>query len=61
MEKSIRRLSEVIKDDQSVMDVYSIHDDLSNKHLEAIAGTIGMDGMLAFLLVLKSLNSPLEH
>lgn len=42
MEKSIRRLSEIIKDDQSVMDVYSIHDDLSNKHLEAIAGTIGM-------------------
>ena len=42
MEKSIRRLSEIIKGHQSVMDVYIIHDDLSNKHLEAMAGTIGM-------------------
>lgn len=38
MEKSTR-LSEIMKD-QSVMDVYSIHADLSNKHLEAMSETV---------------------
>lgn len=42
MDKSTGRLSEMIKDDQSVMDVGSTRDDLSNKHLAAMAGTGGM-------------------
>lgn len=57
MEQSTR-LSEIMKD-QSVMDVYSIHDDLSNKHLEPMSETVERDA--SFPVSTQKPNSPPEH
>lgn len=47
MDTSARRLNEIIKDDQSMMDVQSeilrTCDDVSNTYLEAMAGTLGTE------------------
>lgn len=56
MEKSVR-LSEIMKD-QSVMDLYSIHDDLSNNHLEAMSETVERDA--SFPVSTQKPNSPLN-